>query len=55
MEVLGRRRRRRKQLLADLKERRGYCKLEAEALDRAVCRTGCGRGCGPAASQTAEP
>jgi hypothetical protein len=28
IEVMGRRRRRTKQLLDDLKERRGYCKLE---------------------------
>ena len=35
-EVTGRRGRRRKQLLDDLKETRGYCKLQAEALDRTV-------------------
>ena len=34
MEVAGRRGRRRKQLLDDLKEKIGYCKLKEEALDR---------------------
>jgi hypothetical protein len=33
IEVTGRRGRKRKQLLDDLKERRGYCKLKQEALD----------------------
>jgi len=33
-EVTGRRTRRRKQLLDDFNERRGYCKLVEEALDR---------------------
>jgi hypothetical protein len=32
--MTGRRRRRRKQLLDDLKEKRGYWKLKEEALDR---------------------
>ena len=36
IEVTRRRGRRRKQLLDDLKEKRGYCKLKEEALDRAV-------------------
>ena len=36
----GKRGRRRKQLLDELKERRGYCKLKEEALDRTVWRTG---------------
>ena len=39
MEVTRRRGRRRKQLLDDLKELRGYCKLKEEAIDRAVWRT----------------
>jgi hypothetical protein len=39
IEVTGRRQRRRKQLLYYLKEKRGYWKLEEEALDRTVCRT----------------
>jgi hypothetical protein len=34
---------RRKQLLDDLKETRGYCKLKEEALDRTLWRTGFGR------------
>jgi len=34
------------QLLDDLKERRGYCKLKREALDHTLWKTGCGRGCG---------
>jgi hypothetical protein len=38
---------RRKQLLDDLKERRGCWKLKEEALDRTVWRTGFGRSCGP--------
>jgi len=35
-----------KKLLDDLKEKRGYWKLEKEALDRPMWRTGCGRGFG---------
>ena len=34
IEVSGRRGRRRKKLLDDLKDRRGYCQLKEEALDR---------------------
>jgi hypothetical protein len=49
--VKGRRGKRRKQLLDDLKERRGYWKLEEEALDRTVWRTRFGRGCGPVVRQ----
>jgi hypothetical protein len=37
-------RRRRRQLLDDLKEKRGYWKLKEEALDRTVWRTRFGRG-----------
>jgi len=44
IDVTGRRGRRRKQPLANVKERRGYCKFIVEALDRAVCRTRCERG-----------
>jgi hypothetical protein len=47
IEVKGGLSRRRKQLLDDLKETRGYWKLEVGALDRTVSRTGFGRGCGP--------
>jgi hypothetical protein len=51
--VAGRGGRRRKQLLDDLKEKRGYCILEVEALDRCQWRTDFGRGCGPSVGQTA--
>jgi hypothetical protein len=54
MEVTGRRGRRLKQLLDELKETRGYCKLKEETLDHTVWRTGFGRGCGPVVRQTAE-
>jgi hypothetical protein len=40
---------RRKLLLDDLKEKRGYWKLKEEALDRTVWRTRFGRGNGPVA------
>jgi hypothetical protein len=46
IEVTGRRGRRRKQLLDDLKEKRSYWKLKEEALDRTVWRTRFGRVCG---------
>jgi hypothetical protein len=39
VEVMGRRGRRRKQLLDDIKEERGYWKFKEEALDRALWRT----------------
>ena len=44
--MTGRRGKRRKQLLDGFKETREYRKLQAEALDLAVWRTGVGRGCG---------
>jgi hypothetical protein len=44
--VIGRRGRRRKQLLDDHKETRVYWKLKEEALDRTLWRTRFGRGCG---------
>ena len=44
--------RRRRKLLGDLKERRGYCHLKEEALDRTVWRAGLGRGFGPVVRQT---
>ena len=47
IEVVGRRGRRRKQLLDDLYKMRGYCKLKEEALDRNLWRTRFGRGNGP--------
>ena len=40
IEVTGRRGRRRRKLLVDLKERRGYCNLKEEAPDRTVWRAG---------------
>jgi hypothetical protein len=46
IEVTGRRGRRRKQLLDDLEETRGYWKLKEEAQDRTLWRTRFGRGCG---------
>ena len=47
IEVTRRRGRRRKQLLDDLKDRRGYCQLKEEALDRTMWRNRFGRGFGP--------
>ena len=52
--MTGRQGRRRKQLLDDLKEKRGYCKLKEEALDRTVWRTRFGRGCGRVVRQSTE-
>ena len=42
----GRRGRRRKKLLYDLKELREYWELKKETLDNALWRTRFGRGCG---------
>jgi hypothetical protein len=53
-EVTGRRGRRRKKILDDLKERRGYCNLKGEALDRTKWRARFGRGFGPVVRQTTE-
>jgi hypothetical protein len=39
LEVIGRRGRRRKQLLSDVKEERGYWKLKEEALDHTLWTT----------------
>ena len=47
IEVTRRLGRRRKKLLDDLKDRRGYCQLKEEALDRTVWRNRFGRGFGP--------
>ena len=52
IEVTGRRGRRRRKLLDDLKERRGYSHLKEEALNRTMWRTGFGRGFGPVVRQT---
>jgi hypothetical protein len=54
IEVTGRRGRRRRKLLNDLKEKRGYSHLKEEALDRTVWRAGFGRGFGPVVRQTAK-
>ena len=48
----GSRGRRRRKLLDDLKERRGYCDLKEEAVDRTVWRAGFGRSFGPVVRQT---
>ena len=47
LEVTRRRGRRSKKLLDDLKDRRGYCQLKEEALDRTMWRNSFGRGFGP--------
>jgi len=51
IEVTGRRGRRCRKLLDDLKERIGYSHLK-EALDRTMWRAGFGRGFGPVVRQT---
>jgi hypothetical protein len=53
-EVAGRRGRRRRELLDDLKERRGYSHLKEEALYRTMWRARFGRGFGPVVRQTTE-
>ena len=52
IEVTGRQGRRRRKLLYDLKERRGYSHLKEEALDRTMWRARFGRGFGPVVRQT---
>jgi hypothetical protein len=47
IHMMERRGRRRKQLLVELQETRGYWKLVQEALDRNLWRTQLGRGNGP--------
>jgi hypothetical protein len=47
IEVTGRRGRRRRKLLDDLKERRGYCHLKEEALDRTMWKARFEGGFGP--------
>ena len=54
IKVTGRRGRRRRKLLDDLKERRGYSHLKEEALDRTMWRARLGRGFGPVVRQTAK-
>ena len=50
--MTGRRGRRRKKLLDDLKERRGYSHLKDEALDRTMWRARFRKGFGPVVRQT---
>jgi len=52
IEVTERRGRRRRKLLDDLKERRGYSHLKEEALDRTMWKACFGRGFGPVVRQT---
>jgi hypothetical protein len=52
IEVTGRRERRLRKLLDDLKERRGYSHLKEEALNRTMWRARFGRGFGPVVRQT---
>jgi len=54
IEVRGRRGRRRRKLLYDLKKRRGYFRLKEEALDRTVRRARFGRDFVPVVRQTVE-
>jgi hypothetical protein len=53
MEVTGIQGRRCKHIQGDLRNER-IMELIGEALDRTVCRTGFGRGCGPLVRQTKE-
>jgi hypothetical protein len=54
MKVTRRRGRRRKKLLDDLKDRRGYSHLKEEALDCTMWRNHLGRGSGPVVRQNTE-
>ena len=54
MEVKRRRGKRRKKLLDDLKDRRGYSHLKEEALDRTMWRNRFGGGFGPVVRQNNE-
>ena len=51
--MTGRRGRRSRKLLDDLKERKGYSHLNEETLARTMCRAHFGRGYGPVVRQTA--
>jgi hypothetical protein len=53
VEVAGRRGRRRRKLLDDLTEKRGYSHLKEEALDRNIWTARFVRGFGPVVRQTA--
>jgi hypothetical protein len=52
IEVPGRQGRRRRKLLDDLKERKGYSHLKEEAMDRTMWRAHLGRVFGPVVRQT---
>jgi len=54
MEVARRRGRRRKKLLHDFKDRRGYSHLKEEALHRTIWRRRFGGGFGPVVRQNTE-
>jgi hypothetical protein len=54
IEVTRRRGRRRKKLLDDLKDRRGFSHLKEEALDCTMWRNRFGRGVGPVVRQITE-
>jgi hypothetical protein len=54
MEVTRRRGRRRKKLMDDLKDRRGYCHLKEEALDCTMSRNRFGGGFEPVVRQNTE-
>ena len=47
IDVIRRQGRRHKELLDELKDRRGYCQLKEEAVDRTMWRNRFGRGFGP--------
>jgi hypothetical protein len=53
-DLTGRRVRRYRKLLDDLRERRGYCHLNEEALDHTMWRARFGRGFGHVMRQTAK-
>jgi len=54
IEVTGRRRRRRKNILGDLQETRGYWNMKEEALGSTLWGTRFGRGCGCVLRETTE-
>ena len=54
IEMTGRRGRRSRKLLHDIKEIRGYSHFKEEALDRTTWRARFGRGFGPVVRQTAK-
>ena len=54
ISVTRKRRKRRKQLLDGLKEKRGYCKLKEKAKERTLWRTRFGSCYGPVVRQTNE-